>query len=289
MNTNGCKRFTDMVCIVSGGGSGIGRAACERLAAEGGKVTVVDLNPAHGEETVRIIREAGGEAQFAKADVGNSAEVRASIDATVKKWGRLDVIVNDAAMMTFSPVVELSEEDWDKVLRVNLKSVFLYCKYGVPHMRAGSAIVNVSSVHAHETTRNVVPYASSKGGMEAFARGFSEELAERKIRINCVAPGAVDTPMLWNNPNIKSGAEKVSGAVGKPEDLAAAICFLASHEARFITGTTLVVDGGRLDALMDTAGFRNPWLVACALARAGVRRDSSGGRGAHWGDFSDSL
>src|SRR4051812_40118820 len=127
MNTNGCKRFTDKVCIVSGGGSGIGRAACERFAAEGGKVTVVDLNAAHGEETVRIIEAAGGEALFAKADVGNSAEVRASIDATVKKWGRLDVIVNDAAMMTFSPVVDLSEEDWDRVLRVNLKSVFMYC------------------------------------------------------------------------------------------------------------------------------------------------------------------
>ena len=116
-------------------------------------------------------------------------------------------------------------------------------------MPPGSAIVNISSVHAHETTRNVVPYATSKGGMEAFTRGFSEELADRKIRINCVAPGAVDTPMLWNNPNVKSGAEKITGAVGKPDDLAAAICFLASAEARFITGTTLVVDGGRLDIL----------------------------------------
>src|SRR3982750_2680791 len=112
-------------------------------------------------------------------------------------------------------------------------------------MAAGSAIVNISSVHAHETTRNVVPYASSKGGIEAFTRGFSEELADKKIRINCVAPGAVDTPMLWSNPNIKSGTEKIDGAVGKPEDIAAAICFLASTEARFITGTTLVVDGGR--------------------------------------------
>jgi NAD(P)-dependent dehydrogenase (short-subunit alcohol dehydrogenase family) len=116
-------------------------------------------------------------------------------------------------------------------------------------MKRGSAIVNISSVHAHETTKNVVPYAASKGGIEAFTRGFSEELADRRIRINCVAPGAVNTPMLWNNPNLKSGAEKISGAVGEPEDIAAAICFLASDEARFITGTTLVVDGGRLDIL----------------------------------------
>jgi glucose 1-dehydrogenase len=145
--------------------------------------------------------------------------------------------------------LKLADEDWDKVLAVNLRSVFLFCKYGVPHMRAGSSIVNISSVHAHETTKNVVPYASSKGGMEAFTRGFSEELAPKKIRINCVAPGAVDTPMLWSNPNVKSGAEKVQGSIGKPEDIAAAICFLASAEARFITGTTLVVDGGRLDIL----------------------------------------
>ena len=175
--------------------------------------------------------------------------MRAAIDAAVARWGRLDVIVNDAATMTFSPLIELSEDDWDRVMGVNLRSVFLFCKYGVPHMPEGAAIVNISSVHAHETTRNVVPYATSKGGMEAFTRGFSEELAERKIRINCVAPGAVDTPMLWNNPNVQSGAEKVAGAVGKPEDLAAAICFLAAEEARFITGTTLVVDGGRLDIL----------------------------------------
>src|SRR3954467_15978903 len=134
-------------------------------------------------------------------------------------------------------------------MNVNIRSVFLYCKYGVPHMPAGGAIVNISSVHAHETTKNVVPYATSKGAMEAFTRGFSEEAAERKVRVNCVAPGAVNTPMLWNNPNVKNGTEKITGAVGEPADIAAAICFLASYEARFITGTTLVVDGGRLDIL----------------------------------------
>jgi glucose 1-dehydrogenase len=242
-------RFTDKVCLVTGGGSGIGKATCERIAREGGKVTVVDLKEDHGHQTARAIQAAGGEAIFSKTDVGSVDHIKASIDATVKKWARIDVVVNDAAMMTFKPIVELPDDDWDKVLRVNLKSVFLYCKYAVPHMRPGSAIVNVSSVHAHETTRNVVPYASSKGGMEAFTRGASEELADRKIRINCVAPGAVDTPMLWNNPNVKSGVEKVKGSIGKPEDIAAAICFLASEEARFITGTTLIVDGGRLDLL----------------------------------------
>ena len=209
----------------------------------------MDLDETHGSETVDLITKAGGEAIFARANVGESAEVRAAIDATVAKWGRIDVIVNDAAMMTFSPLVDLPEGDWDRVMGVNLRSVFLFCKHGVPHMAEGAAIVNISSVHAHETTKNVVPYATSKGGMEAFTRGFSEELADRKIRINCVAPGAVNTPMLWDNPNVKNGTEKVEGAVGQPEDLAAAICFLAADEARFITGTTLVVDGGRLDIL----------------------------------------
>ena len=242
-------RFTDKVCLVTGGGSGIGQATCERFAREGGKVVVVDLKEEHGNKTMQAIAGAGGQAIFAKADVGNPNDIKASINAAVSKWGRLDVVVNDAAMMTFKSIVDLPDEDWDKVLGVNLRAVFLYCKYSVPHMKPGSAIVNVSSVHAHETTKNVVPYASSKGGMEAFTRGASEELAAKKIRINCVAPGAVDTPMLWNNPNVKSGVEKVKGSIGKPEDIAAAICFLAADEARFITGTTLIADGGRLDIL----------------------------------------
>jgi NAD(P)-dependent dehydrogenase (short-subunit alcohol dehydrogenase family) len=242
-------RFNNKVCVVTGGGSGIGRAACERFASEGGRVTVVDIDEAHGNDTVETINRAGGESFFVAANVADSAQVRRVVAATVERWEKIDVLVNDVAIMTFAPLVDLPEDDWERVMAVNLRSVFLFCKYAVPHMPAGGAIVNISSVHAHETTVNVAPYATSKGGMEAFTRGFSEELAARKIRINCVAPGAVDTPMLWNNPNVKSGAEKIDGAIGEPRDIAAAICFLAADEARFITGTTLVVDGGRLDIL----------------------------------------
>jgi NAD(P)-dependent dehydrogenase (short-subunit alcohol dehydrogenase family) len=242
-------RFRGKVCLVTGGGSGIGRATCERFAAEGGRVVIVDLNDERGRETVGRITASRGEVIFARADVSNSADVRAAIDAAVVKWGRIDVVVNNAAMMTFKPAVELSEEDWNRVLAVNLTSVFLFCKYAVPHMPAGGAIVNTSSVHAHETEPTVAPYAASKAGMEGLVRCLAQELAPRKIRINCVAPGAVDTPMLWNNPRVKSGKEKVTGAIGKPQDIAAAICFLASDDATFITGTTLVADGARLDIL----------------------------------------
>jgi glucose 1-dehydrogenase len=242
-------RFSGKICLITGAGSGIGKAVAKRMAHEGSKIAVVDLNEQHGTGTVNEIAAAGGEAMFAKCDVGDAGEVKAAVNAAVEKWKQIDVLVNDAAMMTFRPILELPEDEWDMVLRVNLRSVFLFCKYSAPHMPPGGAIVNISSVHAHETSRNVVSYATSKGGMEAFTRGFSEEIAPRKLRINCVAPGAVDTPMLWNNPNIKSGVEKVQGAIGTPEDIAAAVCFLASSEARFITGTTLVADGGRLDIL----------------------------------------
>jgi glucose 1-dehydrogenase len=242
-------RFEDKVCLVTGGGSGIGRATCLRLASEGGRVTVVDVDEDGGDGTVRRIAGGGGQAIFARADVSNAEQVRAAVGAAVDRWGRIDVVVNDAAVMTFTSVVELNEADWDRVLGVNLRGVFLVCKYALPHMGPGSAIVNVGSVHGHETERLVVPYATSKGGLEAFTRGFALECEASKVRVNCVAPGAVDTPMLWNNPLVKSGQEKVEGAVGKPEDIAAAIAFLASAEARFVNGTTLVVDGARLDIL----------------------------------------
>lgn len=242
-------RYTGKTCIVTGGGSGIGRATCVRMAAEGGHVVVADLRLDAAQTTADQIHAANGQATAVQCDVGNSAQVQAVIAAAVTTYGPIDVIVNDAAMMTFTPIVDISEDDFFNVVKTNLGSVFLFAKYGVPHMRDGSSIVNISSVHAHATTPNVVPYAASKGAIEAFTRGLSLELAARKIRVNSVAPGSVDTPMLWNNPNVKSGVEKVTGAIGKPEDLAAAICFIAADEAAFINGATLLVDGGKLAAL----------------------------------------
>lgn len=241
-------RFTDKVCLVTGGGSGIGRATCELFAAEGGRAVVINRSEERGTETVRAITEAGGQAIFVQTDIGVPAQVKAAVQAAVDRWGRIDVLVNNAAMMSFTPIVDLAEDEWDRLMAVNLRAAFLFCKYALPHMRGG-AIVNVSSVHAFQTTANVVPYATSKGGIEAFTRGLSIEIAAERARVNAVAPGAVDTPMLWTNPNVQSGKERVEGAVGKPEEIAAAIAFLASDDARFINGATLVADGGRLNIL----------------------------------------
>lgn len=241
-------RFQDKVCIVTGGGSGIGRASCIRFAMEGGIVIVAGRTESEGVEVVHTISAAGGMAELYTVDVGFADQIKACVDYVVAKYGRVDVLVNSAAMMTFTPIVDLDPADWDKLMDVNLKAVFLFSKYCLPHMKGG-AIVNVSSVHAHQTTPNVVPYAASKAALEGFSRGLALETPVSQARINCVAPGAVDTPMLWSNPNVESGAEKITGEVGKPQDLASAIAFLAADEARFITGTTLAVDGGRLAAL----------------------------------------
>lgn len=243
-------RFTDKVCLVTGGTSGIGRAACVRLGAEGGTVIALGRNATEGAETVALITQAGGRAEFMACDLAQPEAIAATVAAVLAAHQRIDVLVCDAAMMTFEPLIELPLEKWDLLMLVNLRSLAQFTQLCLPHMPAGSAIVAISSVHAHQTTTNVVSYATSKGGIEAFVRGMSRELNPRQTRINAVAPGAVDTPMLWSNPNVKSGVETIDKAsVGRPEELAAAIAFMASAEASFVHGTTLVVDGGRLAQL----------------------------------------
>ena len=242
------QRFKNKICLVTGGSSGIGKATSLQLAAEGGKVVILSRTAAEGDAVAATITKAGGTAIFLQTDVGDPEQVQAAVSAVLKKWKRVDVLVNAAAMMTYKPITELTLVEWDQLMAVNLRAVFLLSKLCIPHMKAG-AIVNVSSVHAHETSANVIPYASSKGAMEAFTRGVSREYDISHVRVNTVAPGAVDTPMLWENPNVKNGQEKIQGAIGRPEDIAEVICFLASAQAAFVNGTTVVADGGRLNIL----------------------------------------
>ena len=241
-------RFENKICLVTGGGSGIGKATCMQMAAEGGTVVVIDIDEQHGKDTVEDIKHHKGEAIFIKTDVGKSEDIQNCIKQVIDQYHRIDVMVNNAAFMTFTKIVDLEESDWDKVMNINLKAVFLFCKYGIPHMKNG-AVVNISSVHAFQTTPDVLPYATTKGGMEALTRGLALEYKSAQARFNCVAPGSVDTPMLWSNPNIKDGVENKPTMVGEPAQLASAICFMASDEASYVNGTTLVVDGNKLDHL----------------------------------------
>ena len=240
-------RFTNKICLVTGGASGIGRATCERFAAEGGIAVVIDIDEDGGNQTANAIKAAGGNSIFVKADVSVSADVQAVVKRVVNDFGRIDVLVNNAATQTFKRVVDLEDDEWDRVIGVNLRSVFLFCKYCLPHMENG-VIVNVSSVHAHEAGTNVAPYASSKAGLEAFTRALSREYKPSNIRVNCVAPGGVNTPMLWTNPAIK-GMNRDDVLYCEPEQIAAVICFLASAEASPINGTTVIADMGLLAAL----------------------------------------
>jgi glucose 1-dehydrogenase len=241
-------RFQNKICLVTGATSGIGRATAVRLGREGATVICLGREAVAGHAVVAEIKAGGSEALFIKTDVGHDADLVAAVEQTLARFKRIDVLINDAAMMTFTSLLTLAPADWDRVLNVNLRALFRLCQLCLPHMQGG-AVVAISSVHAFQTTPNVIPYAASKGATEAFVRGLSLEIPHTQARINAVAPGAVETPMLRSNPNVQNGTEKITGQIGNPEELAAAICFLASDEASFVNGTTLVVDGGRLAQL----------------------------------------
>jgi len=236
--------------IVTGAAGGIGWATARLFAADGAFLVLVDLLPVDDKKLAELTELGAAGAVAHPCDVSKEKEVEAVCKQAFDRSGRLDVIVNVAGMMIFRTLDELTEQDWQQVTGVNLLSVAYFTKHGFLRMKSGSAIVNVSSVHAVQSTPQVASYAAAKAGMLALTRAAAIEGKVRGIRCNAVLPGAVDTPMLWNNPNIKSGAEAVNSAdVGKPEEIAAAIRFLASPEASFITGASLAVDGGRLAQL----------------------------------------
>lgn len=240
-------RFEGRTAIVTGAASGIGLATAKRLASEGANVLIADLKADKAETAAK---EIGGAAWSIACDVSNESQVEAAVSSVLDRHGRLDVIVNNAGLMIFKPVEEHTEDDWLKILRVDLLGAFFFTKQAFLKMKPGGAVVNVSSIHADETTPNVCSYAAAKAAVLSLTRSAAIEGKAKGIRVNCILPGAIDTPMLWDNPNVKSGAEQVDRAyVGKPEDIAAAIAYLASDDAAFVQGAMLRVDGGRLDRL----------------------------------------
>jgi NAD(P)-dependent dehydrogenase (short-subunit alcohol dehydrogenase family) len=244
-------RFNEQVAIVTGAASGIGLATAQRLAADGAKVVLADVNADGLAAAQRHIEASGaGDVFCSPCDVSDENQVRQTVDAAVGHYGRLDIVVNNAGLMMFKPISELTGQDWNRVLGVDLLGAFFFIKHAFRVMQRGGAIVNVASIHAVATEPLVAPYAAAKTALLSLTRSASLEGKPKGIRVNAVLPGAIDTPMLWSNPNVKSGVEKIDPSdVGKPEDVAAAIAFLASNEAPFIQGASLRVDGSRLDLL----------------------------------------
>ena len=241
----------DRVAIVTGATSGIGKAIARRYMEEGARVALVGHSDDQGRKVEAELRQLGkGECVYVHADVADGAQVRAAVDAVTQRWQRVDLLVNNAAVMKAVQLVDMEEGDWDQTLAINLKGPFLFSKFSLTVMPQGSAIVNISSVHAVATDVATAAYSASKGGLEALTRALALECYPMQIRVNALRVGAVDTGMLWNNPRIISGEEKVDPRdVGKPEDIAEAALFLASPRARFISGAVLTIDGGRLPIL----------------------------------------
>jgi len=244
-------RFENRVAIVTGGASGIGLATVRRLASEGARVVLADINQQHLDDAVAQLKADGyADALPSVCNVGAEEQVEATVNAAYDHFRRLDIVVNNAGLMTFKPIAELTGDDWRRVLDVDLLGAFYFIKHAFLRMQPGSAIVNVSSIHAIETSPLAAPYAAAKAALLSLTRTAAIEGKPKGIRVNAVLPGAIDTPMLWANPNVKSGAEQIDPAdVGKAEDIASAIAFLAHDDAKFVTGASMVVDGGRLSKL----------------------------------------
>ena len=247
-------RLENKTAIITGGASGIGRASALCFASEGAQLVIADVNGDGGQETVNLIKQQGGTAVFYETNVSDSKQVKELVSATVENFGKLDILFNNAGVGNPDvKSVDLEEEDWDRIIDINLKSVFLGIKYAVPELKkaGGGSIINTSSLLGIKGQKYLTAYNASKAGVILLTKNAALEYGKDQIRVNAIAPGVIDTQIIegWKNDQRKwpiISRANALGRIGTPQEVANAVLFLASEEASFITGATLSVDGGGL-------------------------------------------
>jgi len=243
--------------LITGGASGIGRATALLFACEGAAVAVADVDQARGQAVAQEILRDGGRAVFVRCDVTQAADCRQAVEQTVDELGGLDILFNNAGIIRRATVLETTEAEWDRVMAVNVKSIFLLSKHAIPFMAraGGGVIVNTASGWGLVGGRNAISYCASKGAVVNMTRAMALDHGEQNIRVNCICPGDTDTPMLRNEARqlgepdeqfLAEAAQRPLRRIGRPEDIARAALYLASDASSFVTGTALVVDGGGL-------------------------------------------
>lgn len=251
------RRFADKVVIITGAAGGIGRAVAKRLAEEGAKLALFDRNADGSRESVAEILDAGGIAESFVVDVSDRSTVARAVSGVLEKWGGIDVLVNNAGIGSSSPFLDISDDDWNRTLAVNLGGPFIVSQEVARKMaeHGSGRIVNVTSLAAHTANSNQATYAASKGALVALTRVMAFELAPLGISVNAISPGPIDTPLAQTmlTPEARAAREEriPQGRLGTPDEVAAAVAFLASADAGYVNGTVLVIDGGLL-----TAGIR---------------------------------